>query len=97
MGTRNNPGRFDCYNKAEPDEPVFVLLGRDPAAGPLVALWADIREKLGTTEPEMLEEARACARALRSWAGSHGKEDQVERVIRMLLEEYTRAGGPWRR
>ena len=28
MGTKNNPGRFDCYGNAEPDEPIFVLLGR---------------------------------------------------------------------
>lgn len=43
MGTKTNPGKFDCYAKAEPDEPVFVLLGRDPSAGPLVRLWAAIR------------------------------------------------------
>ncbi|HAW11807.1 MAG TPA: aspartate decarboxylase, partial [Chloroflexi bacterium] len=31
MGTKNNPGKFDCYDDAHPDEPMFVLLGRDPA------------------------------------------------------------------
>jgi hypothetical protein len=30
MGTKSNPGPFDCYAKAEPDEPMFVLLARDP-------------------------------------------------------------------
>ena len=29
MGTKNNPGKFDCYEHAKPDEPMFVLLGRD--------------------------------------------------------------------
>lgn len=29
MGTKNNPGAFDCYANAEPDEPMFVLLARD--------------------------------------------------------------------
>ena len=43
MGTKNNPGKFDCYENAEPDEPMFVLLGRDPLAAHLVSLWSKIR------------------------------------------------------
>lgn len=43
MGTKNNPGKFDCYANAEPDEPMFVLLGRDKHAPLLVKLWADLR------------------------------------------------------
>ena len=38
MGTKNNPGVFDCYANAEPDEPMFVLLGRDKDAATLVRL-----------------------------------------------------------
>jgi hypothetical protein len=43
MGTKNNPGEFDCYAAAEPDEPLFTLLGRDPLASHLVRLWAALR------------------------------------------------------
>jgi len=43
MGTKNNPGQFDCYAKALPDEPMFVLLGRDPLAGFLTSIWAKMR------------------------------------------------------
>ena len=43
MGTKNNPGKFDCYENAEPDEPRFALLGRDPLAGLLVDLWVALR------------------------------------------------------
>lgn len=43
MGTKNNPGEFDCCKAAEPDEPTFVLLARDPAAANLVMAWAAIR------------------------------------------------------
>jgi hypothetical protein len=43
MGTKNNPGKYDCFNKAEPDEPLFVLLGRDPQAAHLVSIWAKLR------------------------------------------------------
>jgi len=40
MATKRNPGRFDCYEKAEPDEELFVLLARDRRAPYLVELWA---------------------------------------------------------
>lgn len=43
MGTKNNPGKFDCYNAAEPDEPMFTLLARDPLAGFLVSIWSSMR------------------------------------------------------
>ena len=40
MGTKQNPGPFDCYAAAAPDEPMFVLLARDSKAAALVNLWA---------------------------------------------------------
>ena len=43
MGTKNNPGSFDCYEAAHSDEPMFVLLARDPTAAPLVRIWASVR------------------------------------------------------
>ena len=73
MATKNNPGKFDCYENAKPDEPMFVLLGRDPMAGYLVREWADWREATGE-DPAKLAEARACADALDAWARSLGKE-----------------------
>lgn len=42
MGTKNNPGVFDCYNKIEDDEPFFVLRSNDETAADFVELWADI-------------------------------------------------------
>jgi hypothetical protein len=30
MGTKNNPGSYDGHKAAESDEPMFVLLARDP-------------------------------------------------------------------
>ena len=77
MGTKNNPGLFDCYQNAEPDEPMFVLLARDADAPDIVHVWADVRElaiKAGR-KPEsdyaMVEEARACANAMREWRKKH--------------------------
>lgn len=42
MATKNNPGQFDCYAKADPDEPLFTLRAKDPRAPYLVELWAQI-------------------------------------------------------
>lgn len=68
MGTKNNPGKFDCYAKAEPDEPFFTLLGRDIYAPSLVDLWANQAE-VDNTDPAKVQEARDCATAMRQWAG----------------------------
>jgi hypothetical protein len=43
MATKANPGRYDCYANAEPDEPLFTLLARDPTAEFFVAAWAAVR------------------------------------------------------
>jgi hypothetical protein len=73
MGAKNNPGAFDCYEKAEPDEPMFVLLARDPQAPFLAEEWARGRLRLidEGKKPEadrpMTEEAFACAKAMRDW------------------------------
>jgi hypothetical protein len=66
MGTKNNPGKFDCYANAEPDEPMFVLLARDPLAPILVEQWAALREHL-SGNPSKVAEARDCARAMREF------------------------------
>ena len=43
MGTKLNPGAFDCIGDAEPNEPFFTLLGRDKHAAKLVREWAKAR------------------------------------------------------
>jgi hypothetical protein len=52
MGTKNDPGQFDCHAAAEPDEPLFTLLARDPLAPHLVRMWAKARggDLLGALE-----------------------------------------------
>ncbi len=63
MGTKNNPGAFDCHESAEDDEPLFTLRARDPHAPALVRLWADLRE-LRPDNPSKVDEARHCADAM---------------------------------
>lgn len=73
MGTKNNPGDFDCYENADPDEPMFVLLARDPMAPRLVEQWAREREWAGE-KPAKVDEARQCAHAMRQWTAGGPEE-----------------------
>ena len=72
MGTKNNPGMFDCYQAADPDEPMFVLLGRDRHAPTLVWLWATLRELDGENEAKVAE-ARTCSAEMLKWAADRNR------------------------
>ena len=72
MGTKNNPGAYDCYANAEPDEPMFILLGRDKHAPRRVRDWADARESAGE-DPAKVQEARDCANAMVSFRAEREK------------------------
>lgn len=73
MGTKDNPGKFDCYTNALPDEPMFVLLARDPDFWWHVHKWAKRRQKAiqcGLRPQEdraMVGEAEECAWAGQEW------------------------------
>ena len=66
MGTKNNPGKHDCYDKAEDDEPMFVLLARDAMAPELVRKWAEERE-MCHEDVSVTREARLCAAQMEVW------------------------------
>ena len=69
MGTKNNPGAFDCYANAEPDEPMFVLLARDEKSPHLVRQWVAVRamQDASKVDDEKAREALACADAMERW------------------------------
>lgn len=73
MGTKNNPGEFDCYANALPDEPMFILLARDPQSPHRVEEWANTRMRnikngiRPKSDIPMIEQARKCAREMREW------------------------------
>ncbi len=73
MATKNNPGAFDCYANAHPDEPMFVLLARDKHAPCLIWLWATLRE-LDHEDPVKVAEARACVDAMLEWQANNGRD-----------------------
>lgn len=43
MGTKANPGKYDCYAAAGDDEPIFVLRAKDLHAAQIVRTWAQMR------------------------------------------------------
>ena len=40
MGSKTQPGAFNCYQSALPDEPIFTLLARDPTAPDVIRTWS---------------------------------------------------------
>ena len=86
MGTKNNPGPFDCYAKADPDEPIFVLRAKDPLAPALVRLWAHVRrvydQKNSPITPfdsDKYFEANQCADQMEDWRQKYDQR-QLERL-----------------
>jgi hypothetical protein len=73
MGSKTNPGDFDCYANALPDEPMFILLARDPRSPKLVEMWAHQRMTdiengdRPASDMAMVREARDCAENMRQW------------------------------
>lgn len=52
MSTKSDPGRFNCYQAAYPDETIFTILARDPAFPATVSFWKQERIRLGKNESE---------------------------------------------
>ena len=56
-----------CLNKADDDEPLFVLRGSDPAAADIVRAWATLSSHAGYHRQEKIEQAFEVAQALDKW------------------------------
>lgn len=94
MGTKNNPGAYDCYANAHPDEPMFVLLGRDKFGASLVELWAAAREA-DAEKPDKVTESRDVVAAMKNWLYTHRKEavDVLDMVPYSVLAEALQRRG----
>lgn len=91
MGTKNEPGKYDCYNKLEPDEPYFVLMARDEYAPLLIRLWAAMREADGDEDKTKVQEARDCAWSMTRWRLNSGRMP-----VSSTLEALARIIASWR-
>lgn len=99
MGTKNNPGTFDCYENAGPDEPMFVLLGRDRHAPALVRLWALMRSDEGE-DFRKIEEAFQCANAMDEELRRRGKDPKAAdaaffKVFDLVTSELSEHPSEW--
>jgi hypothetical protein len=82
MGTKANPGAFDCYAKAEDSEPLFVLLARDELAPYFVQLWAAIRRQ----DHEGTRSALLGMGATASYPRSGPKEAEADECAQAMFE-----------
>lgn len=97
MGTKNNPGTYDCYANAEPDEPLFILRGSDKTAALVVTFWRALKltmREQGTSQisDEKLLEATECSLAMEKWARDQGKDPKealvaMEKLIQRMKGE----------
>jgi hypothetical protein len=71
MGTKNNPGDYDCYAKAGLDEPIFTLRANDPLAPALVRVWCTLARGSGVAEEKVMEAFRVAADMDRWWRQQH--------------------------
>lgn len=55
-----------CYDKADIDEPIFVLRAQDRLAAFIVRLWAFLADR-GGTKPEIVAEAMKVADEMDAW------------------------------
>ena len=68
-----------CLNRAADDEPVFVLLGRDPAAPFAISAWIGgrvARKKNGYGDYQLLD-AEAVADAMVVWRKAREKAKEI--------------------
>jgi len=75
--TKNNPGPNSCYERAAPDEPMFVLLGRDVAAPFCVLLWCKMRLLIEGPSDQVIEAAKH-SEDLRDWAITLKKDEKIK-------------------
>jgi hypothetical protein len=73
--TTKQEGGDPCYEKAEPDEPIFVLRAQDILAPEIVREWAYRASKLGSPREKVVG-ARAIADQMEDW--------QIERERRKV-------------
>lgn len=77
MGTKRDPGEYDCLAKAAEDEPYFLLLARDVSAPGAVLNWAISRleavkrgDRPQSDIPQIGEALRLAGQMLR-WRADH--------------------------
>lgn len=87
MPTKQNPGVFDCYKAALPDEPMFAILGRDLAGPATLGYWAQQRIALGKIETQ--DDRDRIKAAIE-------ESDEMRNWRERMLEHAVDGVAPWR-
>lgn len=88
MGTLSNPGLYNCLSRAEPDEPLFHILGRDRMGPSLVDIWALARRAEGE-DAAVVNDAFDVASSMRNWLYLSKKRET--KVLELIPLEILRA------
>jgi hypothetical protein len=90
MGTKNNPGEYDCYAKAAMDEPLFTMRAKDVSAPYFVEMWTFIRKGRWDSARMVLEQMINDDR-IRVLVGDCDKFDEalaIAEAMRQWKEEH---------
>lgn len=90
MGTKNNPGEFDCYAAADPDEEMFILLARDETAPERVRAWA-LKRRIAASLLTGRDRQRATQKASEAFRCADRMEAQYEKIREALRRGVTLA------
>lgn len=93
MGTKLNPGNFDCYAAAKDDEPMFVLLARDESAPFLVEAWARLHGGDLVGAMDAIDKAYVALRKVGKASGETNcskRNEAINCAIEMLLWKDTK-------
>ncbi len=66
-----------CLNRAEDDEPLFVIRAKDKVSASAVRTWAEWAEMTGVHPPDQIQEARAIAEDMENWRRVHYPEGET--------------------
>jgi len=81
--------RATCMNTAHPEEMVFVLLSRDPAAPIAIRAWVAERLRIGknTENDPKIMDALECAEVMEQEADQWRKQQDKERLAMWQLHD----------
>jgi hypothetical protein len=77
-----------CLNKAEPEEPLFILRGHDRVAAQTVRHWATMA--VGIHEPDKIKQALQIAEDMDAWRNKQMIEDAPKYDNESSVRGYTR-------
>jgi len=75
MGTKTNPGEYDAYAAAGPDEPIFVLRAHDPLAPEVVKAWASMARDSKIVPTWKSSAADRVANDMQAWKAANPDPD----------------------